>query len=106
MPEDCVARVPEAHGARPMLNRIIAASLLAASTAFAPMALAQQQQPQAKQAAPAQTPLPKAGPGEKVCQHTFSDKTTRAWVCKQAEPCCAWDEIRYVKCGSPVFRCL
>lgn len=49
---------------------------------------------------------PKAGKGEKVCRHKFPDGTPKAWVCKTDEPCCAWDEIKYVKCGSATFRCL
>jgi hypothetical protein len=27
-------------------------------------------------------------------------------VCKKEEPCCAWHEINYVKCGSTVTGCL
>ena len=76
----------------------IAAASLALTTA-----------PEAQQAAPAKkaaTALPKAGPGEKVCRHKFPDGTPKAWVCKKEEPCCAWDEIKYVKCGSTVFKCL
>lgn len=49
---------------------------------------------------------PKAGPGQKVCRHKFPGGEQRTWVCKNEEPCCAWDEIKYVKCGSPVFKCL
>lgn len=86
-----------------MLSRLIAAIALATSL-FTATAATAQQAPQAK--APVATPIPKAGVGEKVCQHRFPDGVQRAWVCKQAEPCCAWDEIRYVKCGSPVLRCL
>ncbi len=48
-----------------------------------------------------------AGKGEKVCKvkmkYTGQIKT---WVCKTQEPCCAWHEINYVKCGSTVTRCL
>lgn len=76
----------------------IAAASLALTTA-----------PEAQQVAPAKkaaTALPKAGPGEKVCRHKFPDGTPKAWVCKKEEPCCAWDEIKYVKCGSTVFKCL
>jgi hypothetical protein len=50
--------------------------------------------------------LPKAGPGEKVCRHTHPSGEKKAWVCKKEEPCCAWDEINYVKCGSVTFKCL
>ncbi len=49
---------------------------------------------------------PKAGKGEKVCRHTFPSGEKRAWVCKQEEPCCAWDLINYVKCGSTITKCL
>jgi len=49
----------------------------------------------------------KAGPGEKVCRYKFPDGEKRTWVCKKDEPCCAWDLIKYVKCGSPtVLNCL
>jgi hypothetical protein len=82
----------------------VACALTLAATAFAAMPAAAQQAPAAKKAA--STPLPKAGPGEKVCRHKFPDGTPQAWVCKSAEPCCAWDEIKYVKCGSTTFKCL
>lgn len=49
----------------------------------------------------------RAGKGEKVCKvkmkYTGQIKT---WVCKKAEPCCAWHEINYVKCGSTITGCL
>lgn len=51
-------------------------------------------------------PRAKAGPGEKVCRYKFPDGEKRAWVCKKAEPCCAWDAISYVKCGSTITGCL
>jgi hypothetical protein len=60
----------------------------------------------AKKAAAQSAPAVKAGPGEKVCRHKFPDGTPKAWVCKKEEPCCAWDEIKYVKCGSTTFKCL
>ncbi len=82
---------------------IAALTIVAASIATATA-------PEAQQAAPAKKAatslLPKAGPGEKVCRHKFPDGTPKAWVCKKEEPCCAWDEIKYVKCGSTVFKCL
>jgi hypothetical protein len=75
-------------------------------TPLTPLAAQQAPAPKAAaKAAPAQS-SPKAGPGEKVCRHKFPDGTPKAWVCKTAEPCCAWDEIKYVKCGSTVFACL
>jgi hypothetical protein len=58
-------------------------------------------------AAPKAAAAPRAGPGEKVCRHTHpSSGEKKAWVCKKEEPCCAWDEINYVKCGSVTFKCL
>ena len=49
----------------------------------------------------------RAGKGQKVCKvklkYTGQIKT---FVCKTDEPCCVWHEINYVKCGSPVFKCL
>ena len=49
---------------------------------------------------------PKAGKGEKVCRHTHPSGQKRVWVCKKVEPCCAWDLINYVKCGSTITGCL
>jgi len=49
---------------------------------------------------------PKAGKGEKVCRYKFPTGERRTWVCKKEEPCCAWDAIKYVKCGSTVTGCL
>lgn len=54
----------------------------------------------------AKAPVVKAGKGEKVCRYTFPTGEKRAWVCKKEEPCCAWDLIKYVKCGSTITKCL
>ncbi len=51
-------------------------------------------------------PVVKAGKGEKVCRHTHPTGQKRVWVCKKEEPCCAWDLINYVKCGSTITKCL
>ena len=62
--------------------------------------------------AAAKAPAPKAGPvlkaakDEKVCSYRFPDGEKRSWVCKKVEPCCAWDAIKYVKCGSTITNCL
>lgn len=82
---------------------LAACALLAVSTIVPPAIAQQSPAPAAPKAAASE---PKAGKGEKVCRHRHPDGTRRAWVCKQDEPCCAWDEIKYVKCGSAVFRCL
>ena len=48
-----------------------------------------------------------AGKGEKVCRVKLKySGQTRTWVCKAKEPCCAWHEINYVKCGSTITGCL
>jgi hypothetical protein len=88
-----------------MRRPFTAIASLALSLAFTLPAIAQQVTPN-KAAAAAAPSTPKAGAGEKVCRHKFPDGTPKAWVCKAAEPCCAWDEIKYVKCGSTVFKCL
>lgn len=54
----------------------------------------------------AKAPVVKAGKGEKVCRHTHPSGQERVWVCKKEEPCCAWDLINYVKCGSTITKCL
>ena len=87
-----------------MYKAFLGALVGAAVVLAAPLASAQQA-PAAKKA-PASSAGPKAGAGEKVCRHKFPDGTPNAWVCKKEEPCCAWDEIKYVKCGSTVFKCL
>lgn len=86
-----------------MKSLTLAACALLVVSAVVPPAIAQQSPVPAPKAAAAE---PKAGKGEKVCRHRHPDGTRRTWVCKQDEPCCAWDEIKYVKCGSPVFHCL
>jgi hypothetical protein len=61
----------------------------------------------AQQPAAGKTAAPRAGKGEKVCRVKLKySGETRVWVCKVDEPCCVWHEINYVKCGSPIFRCL
>ena len=70
--------------------------------ATAPTTLAQDKAP----AKTAKSSTPKAGPDEKVCRYKFPNGEQRAWVCKKVEPCCAWDAISYVKCGSTITGCL
>ena len=81
--------------------RTLAMAFAVSMLVLAPIGASAQQTKAPKAAA-----LPKAGPGEKVCRHKFPDGTPNAWVCKKEEPCCAWDEIKYVKCGSVTFKCL
>jgi hypothetical protein len=60
----------------------------------------------AQDAAVKKSAEPKAGPGQKVCRYRFPTGERRTWVCKKEEPCCAWDAIKYVKCGSTITGCL
>jgi hypothetical protein len=48
----------------------------------------------------------KTEPGMKTCNYKFPDGERRTWNCRKEEPCCAWDQIKYVKCGSTVTNCL
>ena len=84
------------------MKRVFATVLAIAALALVPAGVSAQTAAPKKVA----SALPKAGPGEKVCRHKFPDGTPNAWVCKKEEPCCAWDEIKYVKCGSVTFKCL
>ncbi len=80
--------------------RILASLALAASLLVPPVAVAQTAAPKAK------APTPKVGKDQKVCRHKFPDGKLTTWVCDKQQPCCAWDEIRYVKCGSTITKCL
>lgn len=77
------------------MTRMFASAALALMLGLTPAVLAAEEGKAAK-----------AGPGEKVCRYKFPDGEKRAWVCKKEEPCCAWDLIKYTKCGSTVFNCL
>ena len=48
----------------------------------------------------------KTEPGMKTCNYKFPDGERRTWSCRKEEPCCAWDAIKYVKCGSTITNCL
>ena len=81
------------------MTRLLASLALAAALIAPPLAVAQEAKAPAKAA-------PKIAKDEKVCRHRFPDGKTTTWTCKKEQPCCAWDEIRYVKCGSTITRCL
>jgi hypothetical protein len=87
------------------MTRTLVAIALALSTALAPTALMAQSAP-AKAPAPKASTVVKAGKDEKVCSYRFSTGELRKWVCKKELPCCAWDAISYVKCGSTFTGCL
>jgi hypothetical protein len=79
------------------MTRVLAALTLALSIALAPsQGFAQEKKSSA----------PKAGKNEKVCTYKFPDGEKRSWVCDKDVPCCAWDAIKYVKCGNTVTKCL
>ena len=87
------------------MSRMLAALALAVSVALVPSAsMAQDAKPKAPASSAAK--VVKAGKGEKVCRYKFPSGEQRSWVCKQEEPCSAWDLISYVKCGSTITGCL
>lgn len=94
------------HTRRQGWGRVLASVATAMLTATLSAPAAPAQEAKAKKAATPAAQSPKAGAGEKVCRYTFPSGEKRAWICKKEEPCCAWDEINYVKCGSVAFKCL
>lgn len=83
------------------MSRFVAAVMLTLAIGFAPAsAVSQESKGQPKAVAV------KAGKDQKVCRYKFPDGEKRTWVCDKAVPCCAWDAIKYVKCGSTVTGCL
>ena len=87
------------------LLTVSALALLAAIFAHAPVAAQQSEasvKPKAKKVVATKS---KAGPGMKTCNYKFPDGERRTWSCLKEEPCCAWDAIKYVKCGSTVTNC-
>jgi hypothetical protein len=82
---------------------LLAAALAIGALTFAPVGPLAQQAPAQKAAAT----TVKAGKGEKVCRIKMKySGEIKSFVCKKEEPCCAWHEINYVKCGSTVTGCL
>ncbi len=87
-----------------MLRILVGAFAVSAALAMsAPAAMAKDKAAKANSAG---WPAAKAGKGEKVCRYKFPTGEKRAWTCKTAEPCCAWDAINYTKCGSTITGCL
>ena len=83
------------------------AATAALSISLAPsLTMAQSTAPKSTAQKAQKTAMPKAGKDEKVCSYRFSSGELRRWVCKKELPCCAWDAISYVKCGSTITRCL
>ena len=81
---------------------LLAAALAIGVLTLAPVGPLAQQAPAPKAAATVN-----AGKGEKVCRIKMKySGEVKSFVCKKDEPCCAWHEINYVKCGSTVTGCL
>jgi len=51
-------------------------------------------------------PTRKVKSGEKLCRYKFPTGERAVWVCDKQVPCCAWDAINYVKCGTTFSGCL
>ncbi|MFM1816644.1 MAG: hypothetical protein RLZ98_3339 [Pseudomonadota bacterium] len=90
-----------------MLKKIIAALVLAAfALASAPVVMEATVAAQSTQKSAKKASKPKVGKNQKLCQYRFPDGERRSWVCDKAVPCCAWDAIKYVKCGTTITGCL
>lgn len=83
------------------MTRLFAAVSLAALLCAPIISMAQESKP-TRQAPSA----PRVGKDQKLCQYKFPDGEKRSWVCDKVQPCCAWDAIKYVKCGSTITKCL
>ena len=87
--------------------RCLASALaLAALVATPVMTMAQDAGQKPGKTRGATAPTVSVGKDQKLCQYRFPDGEKRSWVCDKAQPCCAWDLIKYVKCGSTVTNCL
>ena len=88
------------------MTRLFAALSLAALLAVPATLMAQDAAPKAAKPKPVAAAGPKLGKDQKQCQYKFPDGEKRSWVCDKEQPCCAWDAIKYVKCGSTITKCL
>ena len=53
--------------------------------------------------------ISKLGKGKakyKRCSFKCSNGQVKKWKCEKSQPCCAWDAICYVKCGTAITGCL
>ena len=88
---------------RSLVALSLAALMFAPLTLVAPSSAQDAAKPKAKVVAAAG---PKLAKGQKLCQYKFPDGEKRSWACDKEQPCCAWDAIKYVKCGSTITKCL
>ncbi len=86
------------------MTRLLA-SLALAACLLVPHAAFAQTPPPAPKAAKS-TAAPKISKDQKVCRYRFPTGKQETWVCQRDQPCCAWDAINYVKCGSTITGCL
>lgn len=83
----------------------LAALALTAAFVVPPAVLAQDAKAPPAKSSKAQS-TPKIAKDQKLCRYRFPDGERRTWVCQKEQPCCAWDAIKYVKCGSTITNCL
>ena len=86
-----------------VLSTIAAAAVL---MAFAPGAAVMGAEGEVRSLKSWPSPSRKAGKDEKVCKYQFPNGEKTVWICDKVAPCCAWDEISYVKCGTTFTGCL
>ena len=87
--------------------RVVSAIAVAAVLlAFAPAATVMAAEGEVRSTKSWPKPSRAAGKDEKVCKYQFPSGEKTVWVCDKAVPCCAWDEISYVKCGTTFTGCL
>lgn len=89
-----------------MLKKLIALAVVACFTvAVTPVFVGSDVQAQQSKKSKKYSKKVKAGKNQKVCRYKFPDGEKRTWVCDKAVPCCAWDAIKYVKCGTTWSGC-
>ena len=91
------------------MTRTLVAFALALAALTAPAAQAQDAKAPDNKAPAAKiqksSSAPKIGKDQKVCRYRFPTGKLETWVCAKEQPCCAWDAINYVKCGSTITGC-
>lgn len=74
------------------MSRVLAASVLAFSMAFAGMA--------------ATATVAEAKNQTKVCKYKLSSGKIKTWTCGTDQPCCASEDFNLFTCGSQLLQCL
>ena len=86
-----------------VVSALVAAAVLAA---FVPSAVVMAAEGEVRSTKSWPNPSRAAGKDEKVCKYQFPGGEKTVWVCDKTVPCCAWDAISYVKCGTTFSGCL